>query len=595
MPPRRIQVAFTAAIFCVALILFLTHTSSTNPQPAVSDLSNKVSHGIADRLPKPKLSKLPLPSIYNPFRAGVHKPPVQANSTSGEAKWYDDWKWLNPFSSSITLDENRSVLPPLRNRPPIYTFYEPSKPKDKELTEAEHKLLLIWRRAWWAQGFRPVILGRPEAMNNPLYEKVQSLKLDGELETDLARWLAWEHMGSGILANWLALPMAPYGDPLLAFLRRGEYPVLSRYENLGSGFFSGGQSDITTAIKQALDSSELPKAKSVLDVLPKDAMRIDGSHESIAFYDSKTISSKYKEIAEKLTRSSADAYKMLALLINAHLQIIFQNAFSKGVLVVRPDLHMTALLEPAMQIANSLVACAESPLPASCPPNRLDCKPCVSSQSFSVSTLPVYRNSSSLYTIGSVPHPYTVASLVSQRQSLDTAYIRRKSTRDPWISAVTKEFLGTAIGASARLSKFKEAVASEWGTAHSLWLVAEKEMPADLDWHFGFAIPHNGTDRGLATPPVPGTQTSKPDPKRKDKEPTEKELQQEKILVNKASSVVRSPGRQAQPIRDIAEAWNLADTEAWRFTRAFSARSRVERLKWLEEEKNFAGGTDEEP
>ena len=37
-------------------------------------------------------------------------------------------------------------------------------------------------------------------------------------------------------------------------------------------------------------------------------------------------------------------------------------------------------------------------------------------------------------------------------------------------------------------------------------------------------------------------------------------------------------------IRGAAEAWNLADTEAWRFIKAFRARKLVERLQFEEEE-----------
>jgi len=42
----------------------------------------------------------------------------------------------------------------------------------------------------------------------------------------------------------------------------------------------------------------------------------------------------------------------------------------------------------------------------------------------------------------------------------------------------------------------------------------------------------------------------------------------------------------------VIEAWNLADTEAWRFVRAFGAREVVERAQWEEEEKKFAGGEE---
>ena len=42
-------------------------------------------------------------------------------------------------------------------------------------------------------------------------------------------------------------------------------------------------------------------------------------------------------------------------------------------------------------------------------------------------------------------------------------------------------------------------------------------------------------------------------------------------------------------IVDAVEKWNLADTEAWIFARAYSARRRMARKKWEEEEKSYVG------
>lgn len=46
-------------------------------------------------------------------------------------------------------------------------------------------------------------------------------------------------------------------------------------------------------------------------------------------------------------------------------------------------------------------------------------------------------------------------------------------------------------------------------------------------------------------------------------------------------------------IREAVEAWHLADTEAWRFVRAWGARGRLERRRWEDEERRFAGGGEE--
>lgn len=47
-------------------------------------------------------------------------------------------------------------------------------------------------------------------------------------------------------------------------------------------------------------------------------------------------------------------------------------------------------------------------------------------------------------------------------------------------------------------------------------------------------------------------------------------------------------------LRDAVEAWNMADTEAWRFVRAFGAREAMIRKKWELEEKHFAGGRNDD-
>lgn len=592
LPPRRFIVLFGFLAFFLLSALLLLVTAPAGSLEKVKEISESIPHHLSDHVPRPKSLKLTVPSFRIPSWRPTHQPPVQANSTSGETQWYTDWRWLHPFSSSITLDENRALLPPLRERPPVYTFYEASAENDEATRAAENDLLLIWRRAWWAHGFRPIVLGREEAMNNPLYQSVQHLGLEGSIEFDVARWLAWEYMGAGILANWLAVPMGSYDDPLLSFLRKGDYPDLTRYEGLRGGLFSGSKAAAVGAFKMALENKDLNRTASFVDALPKDAFKVDPAHQSIALYDIYTIKNRYQLVSEKFTSSEADGLRSLGRLINSHLHTTFQNSFPKGIAVLNPtEKRVTALVQPALQIASYLAECTESPMPTSCPPNRPKCKPCVSAHPLRISTPSVFRNTSTLYTIGTAPHPYTLAILTSQRANLDAAYIRRRSDRDRWILAMTKELLGTGVGTVPRLMAFKEAVASEWGSARSLWLTPEKEPPNDLDWHFGFAVPKNVTDKGYSTPPVPGRKPNKPDLDLDTVMSSPDELQQEKVLIETATKAVRSSVRPQRSVREMIEAWNLADTEAWRFARAFVARSRVERLDWEGKEKKFGGGS----
>ncbi|KAK6605215.1 hypothetical protein H4I96_05797 [Botrytis cinerea] len=534
----------TIAIFAVITLVF----TLPNSGPSLGTFTDH-------RMSLPKLPKqLPSPSILNPFRQAAHAPPVQKNSEYGESKWHANWNWLSPFSSSVTLDENRSLLPPLVERPTIYTYYDHTIEKDNELKDAENAVLVTWRRAWWAQGFKPIILSPAEAMNNPLYPELQRLEVENSLKTDLTRWLAWENMGTGLLCNYLTLPMGPYEDQTLSYLRRGVYPLLTRYEKW--------------EVVSLQDPKRISQQLSRRPWQTQLSIRRKLSRRNI------------RKLQKEYEGNKAAGMKLLNSLMISHLHQTWQNIFTKGISVVKPEPeHMSYVVEPALQLAEYLAQCPESPMPASCPPNRPKCKACVSSSPMTISTPAFYRNTSGLYTIGTVPHPYTMSTLTSFQESINVPWIRRESPRDAWLSTLTKELLGTGVSGTPRIIKFKEA-----------------EVPSDLDWHFGFSIPRNATDTGKSETPVPGPER-RPQPVHDPKDgpiPTEEDKNKEALLLEKAKAFGGSTTKEDLKIKGAVEAWNLADTEAWRFARAFLARSRVERLKWEEEEKKYAGGAGAE-
>jgi hypothetical protein len=603
MPPRRFSTYLLLVGFFCAL-LFLYSSSEPSLVPSSEDLPQK---------PVSFTGKLPtfnVPTFRFSFRTSSHKPPEQRNSTSGESSWYSDWTWLNPFSSSITLDENRSVLPPLTPRPPVYTYYDSESRKDEKSIKIDQQLLLTWRRAWWAHGFRPVVLGSAEARNNPLFERIQLLDLSESLEFELNRWLAWGHMGTGLLASWHCVPMGSGDDPLLSYLRRGQFPVLTRFEGLGAGLFAAEKADINDAIQASLSRPNLKSVKTVLEILNPQQSKAEQAG-AIAQYDSATITSKYPALAEKIVATPDEGRLALNTMINSHLHTTWQNLFSTGIAVLKPlPAHTTALIAPSLHLAQLLAQCPESLIPSSCPPNRPKCSPCVSSR-LQVTTPSSFRNTSSLYSIGTVPHPYTMITINNQSEAITVRHIRRYTERDPWLMAVTRDTLGSGRGGPSRIIGFKEAVASEYGRSRSLWLTTEqlpasspasKDAPlpeeslANLDWHFGFSIPRAPIPHGESIPPVPGPERwpkSKPGlPEEKKKSydpdpPTEIQLAIEVELLDKARTVINTKDIRLGQIRNVAEAWNLADTEAWRFARAYQARSVVERVKWEEEEHGY--------
>lgn len=520
--------------------------------------------------------KITLPKYadkLNPFKPASHKPPEQKTSNYDGSSWYSNWDWRNPFSSSTTMDESRSILPPLKERTPIYCYYDPTtEERDAATKEAESALLLTWRRAWWAQGFKPIILSAAEARNNPLYHDIQSAEMEPTLKKDMLRWLAWDNMGGGLLTDYLFFPLGPHQDPLLSFLRSGEYPTLTRWENLGGGLFAGPRAQIAKLLTEAFQNRRKKSAKDIITAVSSESFQVDPSDGGVAYYGRKTVGRVYPSIAEGTSIGRAQSLQSLNLLINAHLQNTWHELFGKGIAVLKPlPTHTTTLVEPALQLAKRLASCLDSPIPKSCPPNRPKCAPCVSSKPMKIFTPVQYWNKTDIYTIGTVPHPYMLRALEAFRNDIDVAHIRRQTARDQWLYLIFQELLGTSISASARVVTFKDIVAAEYGRSHSLWLTGEQDdPPQDADWWFGFSVPRNVTGNG-----------------EKDKMD---ELTGERELLTRAREVCGSELKNDVQIRQAVEAWNLADTEAWRFAKAFMAQSRTERREWESTESKYAGG-----
>ncbi|OAK98094.1 hypothetical protein IQ06DRAFT_279155 [Phaeosphaeriaceae sp. SRC1lsM3a] len=608
MPPRRFQALFIVALFIIVNLTFYGPPKKEN-LPTYEQVADAVKHPQAY---VPNIGELP--AIPKPFGPAAHKPPAQPNSTTTGSlraiEWLSDFKWRNPFSASIALDENRAVLPPLRDRPAIYTYYDAPGKQSKEVSEAENRLILAWRRAWWAQGFTPKVLSRAEAQHHPQYQLFQRMKLDSKAEIEIMRWLAWGNMGGGVLVNWLALPMAEYNNAMLSFLRRGEYPKLSRVQSLNNGVFFGDRSSVDAALKKLVNCkllknvtangdkiTQLSKKEggTVVNLLDTADIQVDKKADGIAYYTTEIISSKYGTVNGKLTNTTqAEGLELLASLINSHLHLTFQEQHPEGVVVVKPlPEHTTALMFEAEQIARNLTQCPTSPMPKSCPPNRAKCTPCDASKYKKFMEVPDFVNTTKMFTIGTVPHPYTLTSLHYSRDTIDPSFLRTIAARDQWIKELTKVSIPRAKTESFRLVQFKELVAA--APAHTLWLTAERVTQHDLDWIFGFDLPRLASLN--SEPDSPSRESEliifpRPGPPKatKGKERPEIELvKKEEIRLGKARDALKSKDKRMKTIVNDVEQWNLADTEAWKFSRAYSARRRMERKKWEEDEQKFAG------
>jgi len=620
MPPTNFR---TLVIVAAAALTTLFILSSSSRQVA-SDAAHAVT---PTKLPSIPSLDLDVPSKFH-WHNSAHKPPVQKNSTSGEASWYSDWRWLNPFSSSVTLDESRALLPPLSERPHVYTYLDTTLKRDKETEQVDREIITTWRRAWWAKGFRPIVLTQAEAMAHPLYRELKPKGMPHALEVEFSRWLAWSHMGTGLLADIYCLPMGAYEDALLSHFRRGQFAQLTRFEGLGSGLFAGEKAHIDSAVQDALRDARLSSFKSITDAVKSSLFRVE-QPTSIAYYDSATLQKRYSTIADGIIKDPIKGRRELNKLMISHLHIVWQNTFSSGIEVLKPlPAHTTALVEPSLHLAQLLVECPDTLLPSSCPPNKPKCSPCVGTK-MRITQPESFRNVSSLFTIATVPHPYTMIMLNNQTSDVTIAHIRRNTDRDRWIHSVTRDVLGDGRGGPSRVIALKDAVASEFGRTRSLWFTVEhfpsniavdisadrvpsndvEERPVDktpfpenwleeIDWHFGFPIPRTTLSHGESMNPVPLPERWQKGPQGVPEEkkgsyeppdPTENQQKTEAQLLKTAREAINSKDKHLQVMRDVAEKWNLADLEAWRFVRAFRAQSVMEREMFEEEESAYSG------
>ncbi|KAG8670167.1 hypothetical protein FPOAC2_09512 [Fusarium poae] len=564
----------------------------------------------------------------NPFKGPSHVPPIRAQDSFQGTSWWADWKWLSvPLSSSLTLDEDRALLPPLHDRSFVYCYYDATIKKTKEEKDAESKLLLTWRRAWWAQGFRPTILGPSEAMTNPKYQELQRLELQSELKQDLLRWLAWESMGTGFLIDHTLFPIAHAQDPLLVFLRRGKYPAVTKWKGLGDSLIVGSKKDITKTIRKLIDTPAIKTVKSVFQGSTKNDFRVDRAQISLANYSPEVIEKQYPKVHDSLTNGRAKGLGALDRLINAHLHAAWQSGFPDGIEVLSPfSEHTSEMITPALQLANLLAFCPDNPIPTSCPPGILRCTQCATgTKSMKVVIPEQYHNSTNAFAIGTVPHPWTLATLTSGKERVDVSWIRKKAPRDPWLETITKGLLGSRVSSNSRIMSFKQAVADEQAPTYALWLTAEGGIPADLEWQFGFRIP-----KALGESRIVGdrkseenqkqeavkvekqakaeradkfdtdTRLGKPQPQQHDTSqekgatPQERQIRERALLEHAKKVVAFKKSTVETRLRASLEAWNLADTEAWKFARAFLARRGRERIEWEKQESKYSGGSGSE-
>jgi hypothetical protein len=407
-------------------------------------------------------------------------------------------------------------------------------------------------------------------------------------------------------------------------------------------------------------SSDLKDKKTVVSALSDKEIAIEKAADSLASYSSGIIEERYSEILAKEGESKTKQLQSLNKLMNSHLHHTWRSAFPKGIEVLKPfPEHTAPLIGRAMRLAEYLLSCPETPIPSSCPPNAPKCTPCREAKGARISTPAQYHNATDHFTIGTVPHPWTLATLSNLRERLDVPWIRRESKRDPWLGEVMRDLLSGPASRGVQITRFKQAVAGDGALAYTFWFPAE-DMPVELNWQFGFDIPKSALDdpktastdssssstassstesstgssstadaAAAATTTATAEKRADEDSKNKesknkesknkeskDKESQEKDSKDKQSIDSEpqnAPEVVEDVGVKEQRLFDNAkklialtkstdetklraslEAWSMADTEIWKFTRAFQARRIKVRTDWEKEEAGYSRGAGTE-
>ncbi|KAM3502918.1 hypothetical protein MY11210_008910 [Beauveria gryllotalpidicola] len=571
---RRLTILLVAVSF--SSFLFITLLASAVPSsPSLSDPERKTST-------EPRVPDAAAKNAQQPATPPSQPPPRQGDDAYARSSWLADPQALSQvFSNEVTIDKSRVLLPNLKIRQPIYCYYDVRDKTSAAENDTDTELLLMWRRAWWARGFRPLILGPDEAKSNPLYSKLDTMNVGAELKKELLRWLAWDTMDGGLLSQPVLFPMGTDYE-FLPSLRRGQYNILSRAGNMSSALFWGSREQVHAAIRAAMGSANLDAASSLLDVLAADVIREQETPPVLAFYNATTIAKKYPKLA--LDKNKHRFGSLRNELINAHLQSSWQNSYALGIDVIKPfPEHMNTIVRNATDLANALASCPPTPLAGSCPPNIPKCGPCGATTPLVINTPKTFMNESNVFTIGMVPHPWTRTALANMQNGFNATIIH-EDVRDSWLSSVTGGLLGSHRSRYSQVLQFKKTVSGDTADTRSLWFTVEDPFPTELDWYFGFAIPQKIIDDGRSESPVPSDHINdkdRPDLAFGPKATTELDRERELAVLEHARDVVVLP-RAATDMRRRAslEAWHMADTEAWRFARATHDRRTLERKQW---------------
>ncbi len=455
---------------------------------------------------------------------------------------------LRSFKRQRSYTDIELDMPSLIPRCPIYTFHD----TDTTSSTDELEVIAVWRKAFWAAGFRPIVLSTQDSQKHPKYANVLEKVKDEKPPTLLLKWLAWSVVGGGILTDWTVIPfMYEMKNPSLYLLQSCTFDALAiqRYENFGESILMGANGPVANFLERLLAVEDF----NSLDLLTfgGDDFQVLATPSDLAYYSPDIIVSRYENME----------LRQLAVLINAHLHQAMLLAFPEKILVVNPFFEISKILVfPALRIARQLARCPSSPLKSSQSPLHQYDTPC-EVRKHPVAYAQGITNSTKSIQLLTVAHPLTYLWLKQKRAKVQPSFVRRHTDRDSWMVATTRDISPAGVGAEKRLTILKRALISQSvAILAATWEESWDEN--DVSGVLGFSLPPISFEDEI----IDGEGTRK--------------YADNVTLLSEAKKTVLGLDAESLRQRAFVEAWNLADTGMWRFVQLIVKNANDERRAW---------------
>ncbi|KAK9368105.1 hypothetical protein V1509DRAFT_579622 [Lipomyces kononenkoae] len=519
-------------------------------------------------------------------------------ATAPTNNYIPSFAWETPFSFSVSsAGSDVAVLPQLHDRCPVYTFYDPQLAGAAgRNTTTEERLIAVWRQAFWALGFKPTVLDQSHAKSNPLYKSINEMNFGGQSKIDVMRFLAWSTSPTGILTTNRVVPMTTWPtENTWNFWRSCEFGPLTTYKDTGSGFIVGSQQAVDDFVTQSFTDASMAKIASAVT---SNRFHVEPKTEFLAQYSPDFVPNNYKRLSED----------KLPELINAHLHSTFLSRFKQGGISVLDPFPQSAhaISFPSLAMATALATCPAVEFELYCPSNIPNCFKCSKSlrKDFvkSVSAIP---DSPSTFVIITIPHPVTSIALSHSASDVTADIVRRETSRDLFVRTATSEIIKKGLGPSHRVLELKKLAAASSELLDNMYIsVFESQFGFNnclvtdyfrwaVGFNFGPLMDNETSAKKQATfdavvqeietclPAEPYIEIQTEVTRMLDPKDAKSSTQ---LSVSDTITTIRDRILSADPDRKLkvqmVEAWNMADTELWRFVRALNERAESEEKIW---------------